>query len=93
MKNSDLITWNCKSFTYGFLRFKPTKHSEMKLKSNTSYMSVTKSSKLENIPHKNMIQDSLKIEAKAMETSDSMAWECNIFTREFIGSTQRGYGN
>ena len=32
-----------------------------------------------------MIQDSFKIEAKVMETSDSMAWECNIFTHVFIG--------
>ena len=32
-----------------------------------------------------MIQDSFKIEAKVMETSDSMAWECKIFTHEFIG--------
>ena len=32
-----------------------------------------------------MIQDSFKIEAKAMETSDSMAWECKIFTHEFLG--------
>ena len=31
-----------------------------------------------------MMQDSFKIEAKVMETSDSMAWECNIFTHEFI---------
>ena len=31
----------------------------------------------------NMIEYS-KIEAKVMETSDSMAWECNIFTHEFI---------
>ena len=32
-----------------------------------------------------MIQDSFNIEAKVMETSDSMAWECEIFTLEFIG--------
>ena len=32
-----------------------------------------------------MIQDSFKIEAKVMETSDSMAWGCNIFTPDFIG--------
>ena len=32
-----------------------------------------------------MIQDSFKIEAKVMETSDSMAWECKLFTHEFIG--------
>ena len=32
-----------------------------------------------------LIQYSFKIEAKVMETSDSMVWECNIFTHEFIG--------
>ena len=32
-----------------------------------------------------MIQYSFTIEAKVMETSDSMAWECNLFTPEFIG--------
>ena len=32
-----------------------------------------------------MIQDSFKIEAKVMETSDSMAWECKLFTHEFLG--------
>ena len=36
-------------------------------------------------PPTNMIQYSSKIEAKVMETSDSMAWECNLFTHEFIG--------
>ena len=58
---------------------------EMKLHSNTSYMAITKSSKSYNIPHTNLIQDSFNIEAKVMETSDSMAWECNLFTHEFIG--------
>ena len=48
-------------------------------------MAVTKSSNSENIPHTNMIQDSFKIEAKVMETSDPMAWECKLFTHEFIG--------
>ena len=37
------------------------------------------------MPHTNLIQDSFKIEAKVMETSDSMAWECKLFTHEFLG--------
>ena len=57
----------------------------MKLQSNTSYISFTTSSNSENIPHTNLIQDSFKIEAKVMETSDPMAWECKIFKHEFIG--------
>ena len=57
----------------------------MKLQSNTSYMAVKTSSNSKNIPHTNLIQDSFKIEAKVMETSDSMAWECKLFTHEFIG--------
>ena len=32
-----------------------------------------------------MIEYSFKIEVKVMETSVSMAWECNLFTHEFIG--------
>ena len=48
-------------------------------------MGVTKSLKSEKIPHTNRIQDSFKIEAKVMETSDSMAWECKLFTHEFLG--------
>ena len=36
------------------------------------------------MPHTNLIQDSFKIEAKVMETSDSMAWECKLFTHEFL---------
>ena len=43
-KTSELVAWNCKSFTYGFLGFRPTDHRDMKLQSNTSYMAVTKSS-------------------------------------------------
>ena len=39
----------------------------------------------DNIPHTNLIQASFKTEAKVMETSDSMAWECNLFTCDFIG--------
>ena len=31
-----------------------------------------------------MIQYYFKIEAKVMETSDSMAWECKLFTHEFL---------
>ena len=72
MKTSELVAWNCKSFTYGFLGFRPTKHRDMKLKSNTSYMDFRTSSHLLNIPHTNMIQDSFEIEAKVTETSDSM---------------------
>ena len=73
MKTSELVAWNCKSFTYGFLGFQPTEHRDMKLQSKTSYMAVTTSSNSENIPHTNLIQDSFKIEAKVMETSNSMA--------------------
>ena len=43
-------------------------------------MAVTKSSKSDKIPHTNLIQDSFKIKAKVMETGDSMAWECKLFT-------------
>ena len=32
-----------------------------------------------------MIQDSFNIEAKVMETSDSVEWECKLFTHEFLG--------
>ena len=63
------------------------------IKSKMSYMSIKKSSNSYNIPHTNMIQDSFKIEAKVMETSDSMAWEYNLFTHEFIGFRPTGYGN
>ena len=66
---------------------------EMKLHINTSYMSVKKSSKSENTPHTDMIQESFKIEAKVMETSDSMEWECKLFTHEFIGFRDTYYGN
>ena len=55
MKVSDLIAWNCKSFTYGFLGFRTTENMEMKLQSKTSYIYVTTSSNSENIPHKNLI--------------------------------------
>ena len=85
IKTSELVACNCKSFTYGFLVFRPIKNRKMKLKSNKSYISITKSSNSDNIPHTNMIQDSFKIEAKVMETSDSMACQCSLFTHEFIG--------
>ena len=42
MKTSELVAWNCKSFTYGFLGFQPTENMEMKSQSNTSYMAVKK---------------------------------------------------
>ena len=56
-KTSDLIAWNRKHFTYGFLGFQATKHRDMKLQSisNTSYMAVTKSSNSEIIAHTNLI--------------------------------------
>ena len=57
----------------------------MKLQSKKSYISVTRSSNLDNIPLTNLIQDSFKIEAKVIETGDSMACECNLFTHDFIG--------
>ena len=82
METSDSMAWKCKSFTYGFLGFRPTENME-KLQSNTSYMAVTTSSNSKNTTHTNMIQDSFKIEAKVMETSDSMAWECKSFTDGF----------
>ena len=85
MKTSELVARSCKSFTYGFLGFRPIDNRDMKLQIITSYISVTKSSDSNNIPHTNPIQDSFKIEAKVMETSDSMPWECKLFTHEFIG--------
>ena len=85
METGDSMEWECKSFTYGFLGFRPTENMDMKLQSNTSYMALTTSSNLQNIPYTNMIQDSFKIKAKVMETSDSMAWESKLFTHKFIG--------
>ena len=85
MKTSELVAWNCKSFKYGFLGFRTTKHRYMNLQSKTPYMAVIKSSNSDNIPHTNLIQDSFKIEAKFMETSDPMAGECKLFTHEFLG--------
>ena len=35
MKISELVAWNCKSFTYGFIGFKPTDHRDNKLKNKT----------------------------------------------------------
>ena len=67
MKTTELEAWNCKSFTYGFLGFRPTYKRDMKLKSKKSYISIKKSSNSYNIPHTNLIQDSFKIEAKVME--------------------------
>ena len=40
METSDLMAWECKSFTYGFLGFQPTENRDMKLQSKTSYMSA-----------------------------------------------------
>ena len=73
MKTSKLVAWNCKSFTYGFIGFQYTKNRDMKLQIKTSYMAITTSSNSDNIPHTNLTQDSFKIEAKVMESSDSMA--------------------
>ena len=55
MKTGELVAWSCKSFTYAFLGFQPTKHRDMKLLSNKSYMVVTTSSNSKNIPHTNLI--------------------------------------
>ena len=85
MKTSELVAWNCKSFTYVFLGFRPTEHREMKLQSNKSSMVFTTSSKSDKISHTNLIQHSFKIESKVMESSDSMAWERKIFTHVFLG--------
>ena len=85
MKTSDSMAWECRSFTYGFLGFRPTENRDMKLQSKTSYISFKKSSNSYNIPYTNLIQDYFKIEAKVMETSDLMACECKLFTHEFIG--------
>ena len=95
METSDSMAWECKSLTYGFIAFRPTEHRDMKLQSNTSYMAITKSSNSDNIPHTNLIQYSFKIESKVTETSDSMAWECKLFTHKFIGwiSGHRVYGH
>ena len=38
MKTSELVTWICKSYTYGFIGFRPIDHRDMKLKSKKSYM-------------------------------------------------------
>ena len=58
MKTSELVAWNCKSFTHGFLGFRPIKNTDIKLKSKKSYMYVTNSSNKYRIPHTNLIQDS-----------------------------------
>ena len=84
METNDSMAWECKSFTYGFLGFWPTENRNMKLPSKKSYISVKTSSKSESVPHTNLLQDSFKIETKVMETSDSMAWECKLFTHEFL---------
>ena len=47
MKTSELVAWNCKSFTYIFLGFQPTEHRDMKLQIKTSYISIKTSSKSE----------------------------------------------
>ena len=72
METSDSMAWECKLFTHEFLGFRATEIMEIKLKIITPYMAIAKPSNLYNIPHRNLIQDSFKIEAKVMETSGSM---------------------
>ena len=84
METSDPMAEECKIFTHEFLGFRSTEDMDMKLKSNKSYISMTVSSKSENMLHTNLIQDSFNIEAKVMETSDLMAGPCKLFTHEFI---------
>ena len=40
MKTSELVAWDCRCFTYGFIGFRPTKNRKIKLKSKKSYMVV-----------------------------------------------------
>ena len=67
METSDSMAWECKSITYGFLGFRLIENRDMKLKSKTSYIYVTKSSNSYNIPYKNMVSNYFKIEAKIHE--------------------------
>ena len=83
MESSESMTWECNLFTHQFIGFRAKENMEIKLKSDMSYISITTSSNSYNIPHTNMIQDSFKIEAKVMETSDPMAGECNISHMSF----------
>ena len=85
METSDSMAWECKLFTQEFIGYRATENMQIKLKIKTSYMAIKTPSKSANITDTNLIQDSFKIEAKVMETSDSMAWECKIFTLEFLG--------
>ena len=55
MKTSHSRAWECKNFVHVFMIFQCTNNMEMKLHSNTSYMSVTTSSNSDNIPHTNMV--------------------------------------
>ena len=55
MKTSELVAWNSKRFTYGFIEFRLIENRDMKLQSKKSYMAVTKSSKSDNFPHKNLV--------------------------------------
>ena len=55
MKTSELVAWNCKSFTYGFLGFRTTEDMEMKLYINTSYIAFTTSSNSYNTSHTNLV--------------------------------------
>ena len=81
-----MIEWHGNAkFSHEFPIFRPTEDMEIKSHSNTSYISVTTSSNSENIPHTNLIQDSFKIEAKVMETSDLIAWNCKSSTYGFLG--------
>ena len=85
MKTSDSMAWECKLFTYEFLGFQDTDNMFMKGQSNTTCIASQTSTNSKNNPHTNMIQNSFKMESKFMKTSDLMAWECKIFTYEFLG--------
>ena len=46
MKTSGLITWKCKLFTYGLLRFRFTEYMKMRVQIHTSYTQYCSSNKL-----------------------------------------------
>ena len=55
METSYSMAWECMIFTHEFIIFRATKNMEMKLQSNTSYMSVTTSSNSYKRPHTNLV--------------------------------------
>ena len=85
MKTSELVTWNCKSFTNGFLGFRPIENREIKLQSKNSYMAVTKSSKSYKPFHTILVYNLFSMGIKYMKTSDLIAWNCKSFTYWFLG--------